>query len=162
MGKIKYFCCGILFLLCANLTYAKQVAFQIVQHDGREDAISEQSYVVEDVLLNSFFEYGYIVTNSDAAISISKEQDSSLLALGIQEALEGSSDYFVQVCLYYEMIGSAQLVTLKSIQWSITSIKTGDVISNKKYNIEKIFLTDEELQKLTNEVGVEIQKSIRA
>lgn len=142
--------------------YSKQVAFQIVQHDGRQEKVSEQSYVVEDTLLNSFFEYGYIVTNSAASVSTSEDDDSVLFAAGIQEAVEGFSDFFVQVRLYYESIGSSQNVCLKRIEWSITSLDSGKELVQKKFTVQKDYLTNEELQKISSEISAEIRKSLKA
>ena len=58
--------------------------------------------IIEDSVLNNFFEYGYIVTNSDAAISESKAQDEKLYKIGQGDAFNGFSDYFIQIRLYYE------------------------------------------------------------
>ena len=73
-----------------------------MQHDESLDSVSEDSMVIEDSVLNNFFEYGFIVTNSDAAISESKAQDEKLYKIGQGDAFNGFSDYFIQIRLYYE------------------------------------------------------------
>lgn len=162
MGKNKtLFLISVLFLSCA-CCFAKQVSFQIVQHDDRSEKVSEQSYVVEDKLLNDFFNYGYIVTNSSAAVSVSDLQDEALLCSGIDDAVEGSSDYFIFVKLYYERIGSSQLVCLKKIDYSITNVKNGKTITEKTMKVEKDYLTNDDLIKLANKLSVDINKSLKA
>lgn len=162
MGKIKTLSLITFFFFISMTCFAKQVAFQIVQHDGTHENVSEQSFVVEDTLLNSFFEYGYIVTNSAASVSGSEEQDALLLGEGIKEALEGFSDFFVQVRLYYTVIGSSQNVCLKRIEWSITSLDNSKVLVQKAFDVQKDYLTNDELQKISTDISVEIRKSLKA
>lgn len=162
MGKIKTLFVVSILLLGSACCFARQVSFQIVQHDDRTDKVTEQSYVVEDELLNDFFEYGYIVTNSDAAISDSEEQDQALLCTGIQEAIDGYSDYFIQIKLYYEMIGGSQLVCLRKIDWVITNVVNGKTVTSKTFKIEKEYLTNDDLIRLSNQLSVDINKSLKA
>ena len=75
MGKLKRFYIVSVLLLCGTLCFANQISFQIVQHDDTLDSVSEDSMIIEDSVLNNFFEFGYIVTNSDAAVSDSTAQD---------------------------------------------------------------------------------------
>ena len=95
MGKLKRFWIIALLLSSGALCFANQISFQIVQHDDSMDYVSEDSLVIEDSVLNNFFEYGYIVTNSDAAISDSAGQDEKLYKIGQGDAFNGYSDYFV-------------------------------------------------------------------
>ena len=162
MGKNKTLLIVSILFFCCTCCFAKQVSFQIVQHDNRCDKIAEQSYVVEDKLLNDFFEYGYIVTNSDASVSSSEDEDQNLLCTGIKEAIEGYSDYFIQVKLYYELIGGSQLVCLRRINWVITNVLTGSTVTSKSFTVEKEYLTNDELIKLTSQLGADINKSLKA
>ena len=102
MGKLKRFSILAILLISGSFCFANQISFQIVQHDESLDCVSEDSMIIEDSVLNNFFEYGYIVTNSDAAISESKAQDEKLYKIGQGDAFNGFSDYFIQIRLYYE------------------------------------------------------------
>ena len=82
---------------------------------------------MEDELLNGFFEGGYIVTNSPTVVSDSTENDIALYNKAFGDALDGFSDYFIQVTLFYSN-------NLKQIDWSIASVSTGNII--KKSTIE--------------------------
>ena len=79
MGKLKKLGILAILLISGSLCFANQISFQIVQHDESLDSVSEDSMVIEDSVLNNFFEFGYIVTNSDAAISSSAEYVSNIL-----------------------------------------------------------------------------------
>ena len=103
MGKHKILIFSFLFLLGSAWCSARQVSFQIVQHDGPSELL-EESLTIEDEVMNNFFDYGYIVTNSDAQVSSSEKQDEKLFNTGIGEAIEGFSDYFIQIKLFYNSI----------------------------------------------------------
>ena len=100
MGNFKRVVIFSALLFSAALCFANQISFQIVQHDESVDCVSEDSMVIEDSVLNNFFEYGFIVTNSDAAISDSATQDEKLYKIGQGDAFNGFSDYFVQFYTY--------------------------------------------------------------
>ena len=165
MGKLKKLCILSLLLISGSLGFANQISFQIVQHDDSLDSVSEDSMTIEDSVLNNFFEYGFIVTNSDAAISESAAQDERLYKIGQGEAFNGFSDYFVQIKLYYERTDNtlSQSSDLYKINFSITSIKTGKKIAEKSINDIKIDRTKKNnLAKVSSDLVNEISKALRA
>ena len=60
MGKLKRLSIIAVLLFCGSLCFANQISFQIVQHDESLDSVSEDSMVIEDSVLNNFFDYGFI------------------------------------------------------------------------------------------------------
>ena len=165
MGKLKKLCILSFLLISGSLCFANQISFQIVQHDDSKDSVSEDSMTIEDSVLNNFFEYGYIVTNSDAAISESSAQDEKLYKIGQGEAFTGFSDYFVQIKLYYER--NDQTLTnssdLYKIDFSITSVKTGKKIADRSIGNIKIDHTKKNnLTKVSSDLVNEISKALRA
>ena len=83
MGKLKKL---MLFLLCISLStvaFAKQITIQIIQHDITTDTVEESSLVVEDQLLDGFFDNGFIVSNTPASVSNSEVQDLTFFNSGI-------------------------------------------------------------------------------
>lgn len=92
-------------LMVATACFARQISVQVVQHNDAWDSVGEHSLVVEDELMNGFFDYGYIVTNSETSVSVSEENDEELLNSGFAEAYDGFSDVFVQVKLYFKKLG---------------------------------------------------------
>ncbi len=165
MGKLKRFYIFSVLLLCGTLCFANQISFQIVQHDETIDSVSEDSMTIEDSVLNNFFEYGFIVTNSDAAISDSTDQDERLYKIGQGDAFNGFSDYFVQIRLYYERTEQtlSQNADLYKIDFSITSIKTGKKIADKTITDIKIDRAKKNnLARVSSDLVDEISKVLRA
>ena len=149
MGKTKKIGLIAGLLLCAQLCFARQVSFQIIQHDD-----TEQSLVIEDELLNGFFETGYIVTNSPTVVSQSDEDDVVLYNKALGDAYEGSSDYFIQIKLFYNN-------ALKQIDWSIASAATGKII--KKSSIKGSVVVDDEkgMKKISSKLISEIFDTLK-
>ena len=165
MGNLKRLSLMTVLLLCGMLCFANQISFQIVQHDDSLDQVSEDSMIIEDSVLNNFFDYGFIVTNSDAAISDSKTQDEKLYKIGQGDAFNGYSDYFVQIRLYYERTEETLSTSsdLYKIDFSITSIKTGKKIADKSMKNIKIDHTKKNnLVEISSDLVNEISKALKA
>lgn len=164
MGKIKTLVLLVAGFFISGMCFGKQISFQIVQHDARISTVTEQSFLFEDELLNFFFECGYIVTNSPAAVSVSENQDATLWTTGYEDALDGCSDYFIQIKLFYEKSpdGNPSHVVLQKIDWSVSLVSTGKIIKNNTLKYNKAYATDDDLRKLSSELVADIRKSIKA
>ena len=166
MGKIKRFSILAILLLSGSLCFANQISFQIVQHDESLDCVSEDSMIIEDSVLNNFFEYGYIVTNSDAAISESKAQDEKLYKIGQGDAFNGFSDYFIQIRLYYERTEETLSAAsdLYEIDFFFFFFKTGKkkIADKSMKNIKLDRTKKNNLVKISSDLVNEISKALRA
>lgn len=142
--------------------FASQISFQVIQHDAGIDSVVESSLVIEDEVLNGFFNKGYIVTNSPTEVSASKNQDETLWKTGIGEAFEGFSDYFIQIKLFYVVSEDKRNRNISNIDWTIAAANTGIVIKENsienKLNINK----KDDLRKLTLNLVSQIDKALKA
>jgi hypothetical protein len=162
MGKVRILFCFVLGLnFCC---FAKQVSFQVIQHDPATTDVTEQTLKFEDELLNSLFENGFIVTNSPSVSSESDEQDSTLFNSALGDALDGFSDLFVQMKVYYfprtgTLTDNAEI---ERIEWSLSNAKNGEKIAGKKIgNIRKINKSNDTIL-VADEVISEIISAIKA
>lgn len=164
MGKLKRLITICLIAISATCAFAKQISFQVVQHDLTSDEVTEQSLVIEDEVLTSFFESGYIVTNSAAAVSDSETQDSVLFKTGIGEAFNGSSDYFVQINLFFERTDetTSKDADLQKIKFTIAKTNTGKTIANKSFDNIKVKNVNTDLKKVSLSLVKEINKALNA
>lgn len=174
MGKLKKL---ILFLFCISLSsvaFAKQITIQIIQHDNTTDTVAEASLVVEDQLLDGFFDNGFIVSNTPASVSNSEVQDLTFFNSGIGDAYEGGADYFVQIKLYYDnsSIVSAQVekgkksvgkreISLERVDWTVASATTGKKIKESSLPCAKLGIKDD-LRLISDDLIFEIKKAIKA
>ncbi|MCR5188047.1 MAG: hypothetical protein K6C97_03855 [Treponema sp.] len=164
MGKLKRLITFCLIAISASCAFAKQISFQVVQHDQSADVVTEQSLVIEDEVLTSFFESGFIVTNSPAVISESDGQDAALFKTGIGEAFNGYSEYFVQINLFYERTEAttSKDADLQKIKFTIAKTNTGKTIANKSFDNIKIANVNTDLRKVSLSLVKEINKALNA
>lgn len=157
---------SMVFLFLGGICFASQISVQIVQHNSALDYVSEQSYIVEDELLNGFFEKGYIVTNSLAQVSKSEESDSELLYTGFGEAYDGFSDYFVQVKIYYDASKNkgpedATQCPLDHIDWVMLKCSSGETLKTSSVKGSKNKPgTDENVRDVSWTLISDIQKAL--
>ncbi|MCI5606511.1 MAG: hypothetical protein SOT46_06585 [Treponema sp.] len=161
MGNLKRLVLIFVIALMPVLVFAKQISFQVVQHDESSKAVTEQSLVIEDVVLNSFFEKGYIVTNSATVVSEEPENEK-LYKTGLKDAFEGYSDLFVQINLFYiyNPENKKNNSSLNKINWTVTDTKTGKQIDSESINDIKPFANNKEMNNFTAVLVNEISKSI--
>lgn len=130
MGNLKKHFIFVFFMICGFCCYAGQISIQVVQHDKIQKNLSENSLVIEDELLTGFFENGYIVTNSPAMTSDSKGSDEKCFSIGMNDAFNGYSDYFVQIKLYYD----GEKSDLSKVNWTLYSVSTGEKLEDSFIN----------------------------
>lgn len=154
---------SVLFSLCA-VSFAEQISFQIVQLDTSRTDISDKSYEIENNVLDGFFNYGFIVTNSSASIAEIEEEKEPLWKSGLGEAFSGFSDYFVQISIFYEKTDETRTTdaNIEKVEWTVASAKTGLVLG--KATIENIVLKNgkEDLGAIAANLVKNINKAIRA
>ena len=156
MGKIRHlFFIFVVFLLASNC-FAEQISFQVVQHDKRFKEVTDEVLSVEDELLTRFFEKGFIVTNSPAVISESKNQTDLLWSKGLGEAFEGSSDFFVQVNIYLAEVDESEIkkdIIIDRVDWILANALNGETIESGSLN---------KINNISNDIISSINKVIKA
>ena len=122
-------------LLAAALTFslfaanAKSFSLQVVQRNTPGDQVFDSSFVVEQTILDHFFDRGMIVSNN--SILVSKDdavKEKTDLRRSMMEARIGCMDLFVKLDLNYSVLDSANptailLSNIKSADMEIVSLK---------------------------------------
>ena len=156
MGKIRHLFFIFVVLLLASNCFAEQISFQVVQHDKRFKEITDEVLSVEDELLTRFFEKGFIVTNSPAVISESKNQTDLLWSKGLGDAFEGSSDFFVQVNIYLAEVEESEIkkdIIIDRVDWILANALNGETIESGSLN---------KINNISNDIISSINKVIKA
>ena len=163
MGTIKKLSLFCFISLLSTLCFARQLSFQIVQHDSAAKELTEQSLTIEDEVLNSFFDYGFIVTNSNATISNSQNQDETLFETGLKDAFNGYSDIFIQIQLFFEQNDENTTTNseLKSINIIIANASTGVKIEENNLQNIKLEHKKNDLQKISSNLVFQINKILK-
>lgn len=127
MKRFLFFIC--FAFLSIFSAFAKEVTMQVLQHGGNTENVSETALLLEDALMNSFFNAGYIVTNEPASISYSESDDKKFGQDLIKLSSLSGGDYVVQVILFLQTEKSTspesvRLVDIAKIDWNITRLNS--------------------------------------
>ena len=156
----------ILLLACSSCCFAKQISFQVVQHNNSFDKVTEEALFIEDALISNFFDRGYIVTNSPADISDSEECEKKLWTTGVEDALNGGSDYFVQVILYFtekrDNTINKNVMILDKIDYSICLTGSLDFIAKDSLSCNLRVYEPKDLTRISKNLMDEIFEAINA
>lgn len=153
-----------MLVFCAA-SFASQISVQILQFDETRQEISDKSYDIETFVLDGFFESNYIVTNSDAAVISSEDDSEALWKSGIKEAFSGSSDYFVQIEVFYlaDMNARNPVGMIDKINWKLAAVKNGNVINSESISEIKLKPNgQEDLGAIASNLVKNINKAIKA
>ena len=166
MGRRIFAMAIALFMGAAG--FCASVSFQVVQHDESLDEVCVSTLIMEDEILNSFYNFGHIVSNVPAVVSSSKNQDSTFWSKGYKEASDGFFDNFIQVHLYLNSAsssnqGKASLGIIKKVAWKVASIATGNTIDegSKNISVQAQKDTEENVRGFADELASYLQKTIK-
>lgn len=164
--KIKRIFLVFLLITLSSLCFGEQISFQVVQHNKSVDNVSEEALVVEDALISSFFDSGYIVTNSLASLSKNSRTDKKLWKIGVEEAVEGGSDYFVQVILHFtQKEGPApkqDIMILESVEYNLSDTDSLKVKAEGKWDCHKEIMDSDDINEASDILISELYKVLKA
>ncbi|MBQ9627323.1 MAG: hypothetical protein IJR40_09150, partial [Treponema sp.] len=132
-------------LLAAALTFslfaanAKSFSLQVVQRNTPGDQVFDSSFVVEQTILDHFYDRGMIVSNNSVLVSKNDDaQDKTDIRRSMIEAKIGCMDLFVKLSLNYSVLDSANptailLSNIKSADLEIVSINENKTICKGKF-----------------------------
>ncbi|MCR5252372.1 MAG: hypothetical protein K6C98_01490 [Treponema sp.] len=140
MGIKKFFMFLVMAFCFCSITFARQISVQILQLDETSEEITDKSYDIETLVLDGFFERNYIVTTSAASMFTNDDEALTLWKNGLGEALNGASDYFVQIEVYYTADKNLRkpVGMINKITWKLATVKTGLVINSATLSEIKI------------------------
>ncbi len=164
MGIMKKITIFLVLLLLTGFSYAQQISFQIVQHDISADYVTEQTYMIEDQLVDMFFENGYIVTNSPTVYAERESDDEKFWNDGLRDAYDGYSDYFVQIKLYYTMERKTNKggATLKKADWVLVYAPTAQEIVKSTVKSKESKDLSDDVFFMSSDIFNAIKKAIKA
>ncbi|MCR5217333.1 hypothetical protein [Treponema sp.] len=164
---VKKLTLALLCFLATAFLYSESVAFQVIQHDKSSDEVRLSSLMIEESILDYFFNQGFIVTNSPAIAFNDSAKDSYYEKKAVAEAREGGIRYFILVTADFDVTDSARseanvVDNIKFIKWELTDIRLDKKIAGGK--VEPSGIKAKNMQtgvyKLSQKVASEIQTEI--
>ncbi|MBO7123361.1 MAG: hypothetical protein J6V90_08790 [Treponema sp.] len=127
------------FSVASFCAFSKSFSLQVVQKNTPGDQVFDASFVVEQTILDHFFDRGMIVSNNSVLISKNDAaQDKTDLRRSMIEAKIGCMDLFVKLSLNYSVLDSANptavlLSNIKSADLEIVSLEENKTICKGKF-----------------------------
>lgn len=153
-------------LLAGSFVSAKSFSLQVVQKKGSETVVYEASYVIEQTILDYFYENAYIVSNSPVIIEKKNESIAAELQKSFDAAQEGFLEYLIQADVYYNLADSnnpeeALLKNIDKIEWKVIALSDKHTVAEGKAVPGKKFRNDEDgLLYFANELAEHIKAEI--
>ncbi len=165
---VKRFLAALVFsAVCISGSFGRSLSFQVVQHNDSLNEVCSSALVIEDEILNFFYDAGYIVTNVPAVISKSEDQDVVFYQKGFNDASDSSFDDFVLIKLYFtgteEENRQISLGNMQKIGWKVVSTKNGKILEEGCTGVEKEVLADNEknVREFASEFAVHLNNVLR-
>lgn len=155
----------ILIICLFNFVSAKSFSLQVIQKNGSETVVFDASYLIEQTIMDYFFENSYIVSNSPVII---QKKDSNIkveLQKTFDSAQEGSLDFVIETVVFYNLSDSnnseeAQLNNIDKIEWKVVLLSDKNVIASGNC-VPKNYRNDEDgLISFSYEIAKNIKKEI--
>ncbi len=166
MGK-KLAAAALVMFAAITSGFCGSLSFQILQKDESLSDVCESALVIEDEILNYFFEHGYIVSNVPAAVSKNDEEDRKFYTDAYNEAVDGTVDQLCIIKLYFNGGERENLKpsvgTMQKISWKIVSVRTGKVLEESSSAVkEEITQTENaNVRDFAIDFAMHLQKVIR-
>lgn len=167
MGK-KLVAAAMVVFAAISSGFCGSLSFQILQKDECLNEVCESALVIEDEILNYFFDQGYIVSNVPAAVSNSEEQDRKFYTDAYNEAVDGAVDQFCLIKLYFTGGGQENqkpsIGTMKKISWKLISLRTGNVLEESSTTVTKEITQTENanVREFAADFAMHLQKIIKS
>lgn len=125
-------------LLIAAASFSQAVGILVIQDSGNVTDVRATSYIVENTLLDTFFDNGYIVSNNPIALINSRNTVESLTKRAIRESNEGQMDILIVIKIKYKlserMNTSAVLLSdIEEMSYEIYNVLTSISYDSKNY-----------------------------
>ncbi len=123
------------FLLTTALTLSQAMAsslsIQVVQQYDAQKEPCAISYLIEQSVIDFFFDAGHVVSNSPVRVVEDATKDTAALKTALKDTLEGGMDYLVSITVHYavdhELADSDPMLLqyIKNVDWTIYSSASG-------------------------------------
>lgn len=153
-------------LIAGGIANSASFSLQIIQKDGSENVVFDASYMIEQTILDFFYENSYIVSNSPVIIQKKNEDITEQIKKSFDAAVEGYLDLIIQATVYYNLSDSnnpseAVISNIEKVEWKVIKLEnnleiaSGNAVPGKKYRND-----DDGLYFFASELAANIKAAI--
>ena len=135
--KWKLSACIIGALMSLQSVFSLDVSIQVIQRDPVHSKKTETSCLVEDTIIDTLFEYGYIASNLPLEVIGENADVKKLQKDGIYKCSDGLADYFAMVIVDLDGQASANpetalISSVKDVEWAVYDVVSGKALDSGK------------------------------
>ena len=153
-------------LACACVyAHASVVSIQVIQHDSVDKNLHSTSFLIEDTLMDYFFNAGCIASSMPATISPDSKSDYKKEKQALLGAEEGFCNYLIMVYADYDTSESRNptadlLSNIATVSWKVIDVRDGETVSSgrKKPPVQQ---SSKDVVTFIRELAVTIAAAIR-
>lgn len=156
MKFIKFLFISLLFIFSFSFSFAASITVAVTQKDSNQNEIRMISKVIENSIMDVYFDKGFIVTNERIKYWENEKQ--------FEDELRNtkSADYIFSVVVEYkdnsEKIDSIEFNEVKNIKWKILKSMDYSVIAEgEKQNFSEIKNSVESVKKLVKDMSCNVK-----
>jgi hypothetical protein len=131
--SLKPLTAPIFFLLCSAALSAASVniaVFQKTPVSGESTRIGEATRIIENSIMDYYFEMGFIISNERASTAWEDYEDGET---GLKQAISGYAEYFVAVLIPLETtVQPVNIRYIDAVSWRVVRTRDGEVIAQGK------------------------------
>lgn len=137
----------LIFMFFGNVVFAKSFSLQVIQKNGSENVVYDASYLIEQTILDYFYDNAYIISNSPVIIQKKNQNITAELQKSFDQAQEGYLDLYIEATVKYNLQDSnnpeeALLSNIDEIEWKVISLTTKDIVVSGTASPEKKYRDD--------------------
>ncbi len=149
--------------------HAQSIEIQIIQHDNSQKNIRKPTEIIENTIMDNFFNDGRIITNAPIAAEFNNQMDSRIVKSAVKEASGGMCQYLIVLTIDYKKNAALNPATenldlMDKISWKLIDTQSGKEIASKNYKINKVSKANNSadgIKLLADELFSDILKSLK-
>ncbi len=149
--------------------HAQSIEIQIIQHDNSQKNIRKPTEIIENTIMDNFFNDGRIITNAPIAAEFNNQMDSRIVKSAVKEASGGMCQYLIVLTIDYKKNAALNPATenldlMDKIGWKLIDTQSGKEIASKNYKINKVSKANNSadgIKLLADELFSDILKSLK-
>ncbi len=163
---MKLLCIKIIMIVCicsGVFAASPSVVVQMAQHDEDRDSLRETTFILENGVLDVFFDAGYVVSSLPTSVN---KDIAEILKDTTKIARAGYMNYVVYINVYFRDYDGSKdetitLDDIESVDWKVVHTKDMSVLGEgKTVKTEKMPGENDLLamRRFSNELGAQIQR----
>lgn len=132
MKANKIFFIASIILATSFSLHSQSFSLQLFQKNSISENVYDSSRLIEQCVLDYFFDNGYIASNNPIFISSTEKADKDEMMSSMADAKDGSLELYIKLSVFFsnKKLEKSDGMQIDKITWSIFSLKNNSEIAS--------------------------------